>query len=187
MGAVGDAVEAMARAEHLEWIVLPDELPDLLDRREAMQVVGAVRELPAQLVSGTSCAAPAEEEPRMCDIAVPPTTTPTPVRNCRLLRSIAPPAADSRNGHSAIVNGQSSIAAGRPGTKPYNARTVEGQQLSHYTILAKIGEGGMGAVYRATDSRLNRTVAINRSSRPTPARTRTASGASSRKPSPPQG
>jgi predicted esterase len=37
---------------------------------------------------------------------------------------------------------------------------VEGQNLSHYTILSKIGEGGMGAVYRATDSRLNRTVAI---------------------------
>jgi serine/threonine-protein kinase len=37
---------------------------------------------------------------------------------------------------------------------------VEGQRLSHYTLLTKIGEGGMGAVYRATDSRLNRTVAI---------------------------
>jgi serine/threonine-protein kinase len=37
---------------------------------------------------------------------------------------------------------------------------VEGQRLSHYTIVSKIGEGGMGAVYRAIDSRLNRTVAI---------------------------
>jgi formylglycine-generating enzyme required for sulfatase activity/predicted esterase len=37
---------------------------------------------------------------------------------------------------------------------------VEGTRLSHYTIVAKIGEGGMGAVYRAVDSRLNRTVAI---------------------------
>ena len=37
---------------------------------------------------------------------------------------------------------------------------MEGRQLSHYTIVSKIGEGGMGAVYRAIDSRLNRTVAI---------------------------
>jgi serine/threonine-protein kinase len=34
------------------------------------------------------------------------------------------------------------------------------QSLAHYRILAKIGEGGMGAVYRATDTKLNRDVAI---------------------------
>jgi serine/threonine protein kinase/Tol biopolymer transport system component len=32
--------------------------------------------------------------------------------------------------------------------------------LSHYTIISKIGAGGMGEVYRAHDSRLNREVAI---------------------------
>jgi serine/threonine protein kinase len=35
-----------------------------------------------------------------------------------------------------------------------------GQQLGSYEITALIGKGGMGAVYRATDTRLNRTVAI---------------------------
>ncbi len=35
-----------------------------------------------------------------------------------------------------------------------------GQRLAHYIVAGKIGEGGMGVVYRATDTRLNREVAI---------------------------
>ena len=32
--------------------------------------------------------------------------------------------------------------------------------IAHYRIVSKIGEGGMGAVYRVTDTKLNRDVAI---------------------------
>src|SRR3974377_1787594 len=34
------------------------------------------------------------------------------------------------------------------------------ESIAHYRIISKLGEGGMGAAYRATDTKLNRDVAI---------------------------
>ena len=35
-----------------------------------------------------------------------------------------------------------------------------GSRLGHYDVTALIGEGGMGQVYRATDTKLDRDVAL---------------------------
>jgi predicted Ser/Thr protein kinase len=55
---------------------------------------------------------------------------------------------------------EAEIREGRGVQQRFLPEALVGQKLAHYTILEKIGDGGMGVVYRGRDQRLERDVAV---------------------------
>ncbi len=81
---------------------------------------------------------------------------PAPIRTCAAkcesLLGCETPAEDFLEAPALEVTAEA-LAEGR-------ARSMFGRVLGHYEIIAFLGAGGMGEVYRARDSRIGRDVAI---------------------------
>ncbi|HKY28002.1 MAG TPA: protein kinase [Pyrinomonadaceae bacterium] len=63
------------------------------------------------------------------------------------------------SGH-AVENVASLLNANEQEADDGQEQLAEGQELGHYRVIKRIGAGGMGEVYLAKDSRLDRTVAL---------------------------
>lgn len=67
---------------------------------------------------------------------------------------------DEGAGGSSRGSGSGSLPQPSDHTPASLTRELTGQQLNHFSLIDQIGGGGMGAVFRAVDERLGRTVAV---------------------------
>lgn len=67
---------------------------------------------------------------------------------------------NSRGDSRSRGSGSGSLPGPTHHTPASLTRDLQGQRLNHFELLEQIGGGGMGAVFRAVDERLGRTVAV---------------------------
>src|SRR5262245_16432411 len=85
-----------------------------------------------------------------------PETVVNPERRAQPVATAVAPTAAERSAKSNV----GSVLFPPDDSAPGPSGAVNGIEIGHFTIFERIRSGGMGAVFRALDTRLNRTVAL---------------------------
>ena len=105
---------------------------------------------------------PIEPDPEPAENDLSVDSSPTEAYQEHSDRSVQTPDQSDLSEHQPTVISQKAVSQARP-KKPSSSdvgRALEGEQLEHFILEEFVGGGGMGAVFRGTDQKLGRTVAI---------------------------
>ncbi|MDX1948349.1 MAG: protein kinase [Pirellulaceae bacterium] len=137
--------------------MIPDESPSTGSTKTAAMLADLGLPAPADSGSGRQAGSSAGKGPVVGSVGS--TGSPTPVVLALGTDSHPPALPDDKT----VISQRPPVGDAPPPTLPSSQQLGEslvGKRLEHYDLVEFVGGGGMGAVFRASDTRLGRTVAV---------------------------